>query len=125
MSKLILVRGHPGSGKSTIAETLFPSFLHFEADMFFINQGGVYVFDKDKIKEAHQWCQEMTRKHIKRNFDVIVTNTFTKKWELEPYLCIAKDFNAELYVIKAEGNFQSVHGVPDEVIKRMKDTYES
>ncbi len=51
---LYIVRGIPGSGKSTFAKTL--GGQHYEADMFFIDENGVYNFDFTKIKDAHQWC---------------------------------------------------------------------
>jgi len=47
MSKLILVRGLPGSGKSTFAKTF--GCLHVEADMFYI-VGGKYRFDGTEQK---------------------------------------------------------------------------
>ena len=55
MSKeLILVRGIPGSGKSTFAKSL--GGTHFETDKFFMVDGE-YKFDGTKIKEAHKWCK--------------------------------------------------------------------
>ena len=55
--RLILVRGIPGSGKSTFARSL--GGVHYEADMFFLDEMSNYVFDVTKIKDAHSWCQSM------------------------------------------------------------------
>ena len=52
---LYIVRGIPGSGKSTFAKTL--GGQHYEADMYFIDEEGNYKFDGTKIKDAHKWCQ--------------------------------------------------------------------
>jgi len=49
---LYIVRGIPGSGKSTFAKTLGGN--HYEADMYFIGESGNYNFDPTKIKDAHQ-----------------------------------------------------------------------
>jgi len=55
--KLTLIRGLPGSGKSTLARKL--DAIHIEADQFFIQQNGVYLFNPKKLKAAHEWCQSV------------------------------------------------------------------
>jgi Chromatin associated protein KTI12 len=50
--RLVLIRGVPGSGKSTRAREL-QEYLHFEADMYFIRDGA-YTFDSDLLPAAHQ-----------------------------------------------------------------------
>lgn len=62
--QLILIRGLPGSGKSTRARGLaMAGFLHFEADNFF-ERDGLYQYDASRIKDAHAWCQKMTREAL-------------------------------------------------------------
>ena len=58
---LILIRGLPGSGKSTMARVKYPNHIHLEADMYFEDDKGNYNFDPKKLKEAHKWCLETTR----------------------------------------------------------------
>ena len=118
MSKLILVRGLPGSGKSTIA-TAF-NISHYEADMFFINNAGEYIYDASKIASAHSWCQQMVRQDVDYGTDCVVSNTFTTLKELDPYFQIAKENGIVPSVILAQGDFKNVHGVPDEVLAKMK-----
>ena len=60
---LILLRGLPGSGKSTLGDViLYTNQLTnqdvLSADNFFIDKNGEYVFDGAKIKEAHNNCQQ-------------------------------------------------------------------
>ena len=44
MKELFLIRGCPGSGKSSLAKSI--GGVHYEADMFFINpETGVYDMD--------------------------------------------------------------------------------
>ena len=53
--ELVLIRGLPGSGKSTIAKELaVTGFEHFEADMFF-PVDGVYRYEASRIRHAHTW----------------------------------------------------------------------
>lgn len=54
MQTLTLIRGLPGAGKSTLASELVsrePNTKHFEADMFFV-EDGMYRFDKSKLNGA-------------------------------------------------------------------------
>lgn len=59
--QLILIRGLPGSGKTTMAKTLYPDHVLCEADQFFETDKG-YIFDGSKIKEAHAYCFNKAKK---------------------------------------------------------------
>ena len=59
MKELFLLRGLPGSGKSTLAKSI--SEVHYEADMYFVDADGNYNFDATLLKDAHNWCQTITR----------------------------------------------------------------
>ena len=121
MSKLLLLRGLPGAGKSTLAKTVYvpQGYVHLEADMFF-ERSGTYKFDPTLLGKAHAWCQWETAKTLKEGKDVVVTNTFTTLKEIKDYVNIAKGQNIELIVIHAQGNFQNVHGVPEDKLAAMK-----
>jgi hypothetical protein len=124
--KLILIRGVSGSGKTTYAKKLMkedPSFSHYEADMYFYINGN-YQFNPAKLKDAHAWCKSKTEEDLKNGKSVIVSNTFTQKWEIEPYSELGKKYNANIIIKKATGNYQNVHGVPDEALERMRSRWE-
>lgn len=123
--KLILIRGLPGSGKSTLAkEYVKKGFAHFEADMYFVDKNGNYNFDRKNISSAHKWCKDICCDYLNAGRNVVVSNTFTQKWEMQDYIEFATVYGAELEIIEAKGNFQNVHGVPTEVIERMKARWE-
>lgn len=115
--KLILIRGIPGSGKSTIAKEM--NGIHLEADMYFMRDGD-YQFDINRLREAHEWCQLTTKKRLGEGATVIVSNTFTTIKELRPYFEIASEFDIVPNVIVAQGEFGSVHNVPEETLAKMK-----
>lgn len=119
--KLYLIRGLPGSGKSTKAKSLHA--LHLEADQFHVKDGS-YQFDGTKAKLAHRWCQNTCWNAMIAGMDVAISNTFTQKWEMQPYLDFAKDTGHEVEVIVMTGNFETVHNVPAEIIKKMADRWE-
>lgn len=122
---LILVRGLPGSGKSTIAQQIAMYFEneHIETDMFWM-QDGEYKFDIARIKEAHEWCQNKTRELLEIFDNVVVANTFTTKKELQPYFDIAKEFGIVPNVILCQNQWQNIHNVPQEAMDRMKARFE-
>lgn len=119
MAKLTILRGLPGSGKSTYAQR-FPSTLLLEADMYFMRDG-VYRYEGRRIKDAHTWCQSMCRLSLANNVDVMVANTFTTMKEIRPYLDMTWD---KLEVIKLVGQFENVHGVPQDVLTKMKQRWQ-
>lgn len=121
---LVLIRGLPGSGKSTIAKSFSDDFVHLETDMFWYDANGNYNFDISRIKEAHEWCQRVTHKNLEVGFDTIVSNTFTTKKELKPYFDIAKEFGIVPNVILCQNQWQNVHNVPQEALDRMKARFE-
>lgn len=122
-NKLTLVRGIPGVGKSTYAKNKLTGFT-FEADMYFIDKEGKYNFDKDKLREAHEWCQQRTFGNLLKGYNVNVCNTFTTIKEMEPYIKFANTFGFKLRVIKCTGKFQSIHNVPQETIDKMKERWQ-
>ena len=128
MKLLILLRGLPGAGKSTLAKMLVgdKEYRHKEADMFFI-QDGEYKYDGSKIQQAHEWCQEeidflMRYEHS----PVVVSNTFTCEWELEPYYELTKKYGYQVHSLIVENRHDGVsqYGVPENKLQLMKDRFE-
>ncbi len=123
MAKLTLIRGLPGSGKSTLARTYRTA--HFEADMYFALATGEYQFDPTKLDLAHQWCRAQTKKTLLSGQDVVVANTFVRRWEIQPYYVMAKALDVEFEVIECSGNYQNIHGVPPDVIDKMRSRWQA
>lgn len=122
--KLTIVRGHPGSGKTTFAENLVQensNLKHFENDQFF-TKNGVYEFDITRHQEAKDWCLKSVSDALQEGFDVVVSSTFTTLAEMRPFLDCVYD---ECEVVELWGDFGSTHNVPEQVIQAKKDQFES
>ena len=94
-------------------------YAHFEADMYF-EQGGEYLYDASRIRDAHTWCQRMTREALASGRNAVVSNTFTQLREMAPY----QTMSGKVRVIEATGRWQDTHGVPDEMLERMAQRWE-
>jgi len=132
---LFIVRGLPGSGKSTFAEKLVESdFLVCEADKYFIDkETGQYNFDGSKIKDAHRWCQELVETYMKDSLvnhqfyrEIAVSNTFTQEWEMKPYFELAEKYGYKVFTIVVENRHggKNIHGVPDDKLEIMRNRFE-
>lgn len=129
MKELYLVRGIPGSGKSTLAKSL--GGVHIEADQYFMEKGE-YKFDATKLKNAHNYCQSQTQAWMgsdgqQVNVDrIVVSNTFTQEWEMQPYFEMAAKHDYRVYSLIVENRHGGVnaHSVPEETIEKMKTRFE-
>lgn len=117
---IVLIRGHSGSGKSTLAKKLngaLPNSTHLEADEFFIYEGE-YKFDVSKLSEAHKFCFSKTKKALKNGQVAIVANTFTRNFEIKPYVDLCRELNEMMIIFECNGNYQNVHGLSEELLNR-------
>ena len=120
---LYLIRGWPGSGKTTLAKELLKqgkADVHYEADMYFEGKVLGYVFDPTKLPQAHEWCLRKTKEALGMNMNVVVSNTFTRLWELQKYIDLGHPYE----IIECRGLFKNVHGVPPEKVLAMRARFE-
>lgn len=129
--ELIIVRGAPGSGKSTFAESIAGSYGEvFEADDYFYEHGDSgYDFEPSKLGEAHDWCKDrvesaMRDRGVQR---VVLSNTSTRVWEFLPYVSLAAKFGYRVHSIVKENRHrgESTKDIPESSVKKMRDRFET
>jgi len=116
---MFVMRGLPGSGKSTVVKQIqnfHPQSLVCSADQYFINENGHYEFDASLLKEAHSWCQSKAKEACEADTHiVIIDNTGVKKWELVPYFKMASQNNYAVVLVEPKTPWK-FH--VDELLKR-------
>jgi predicted kinase len=123
--KLILVRGIPGSGKSTFAELLNTKAI-CTADDYYMH-GGEYRWIPEDIGKAHEWCQRKCRRFMKKRIDrIVVANTSTTQRELKPYYDLARQHGYTVYCVIVENRHEGVniHEVPEAVLDKMRNRFD-
>lgn len=121
---LILVRGVPGSGKSSFAKLLAGKrYQVFEADNFFM-ASGEYRFDPTKLHMAHTACKNLVEYEMDKGVQkIFVSNTFTKARDLKPYYELAAKYEYKVFCIIVENRHKgkNTHYVPEETLVRMEN----
>ena len=141
---VVILRGVPGSGKSTLIKNII-SILNISdediiicsADNFFIKKNNKseyeYIFNGSKIKEAHLECKKNFNNAMKEKKKKIIflDNTNIKFWEYKDYLRDSSECLNTLLIefrIKKEDINKvldrNVHGVPNDKVLHMYNNFQ-
>ena len=124
--QVIIMRGIPGSGKSTWMINNYPKdFCRCSADAFF-EMGQDYRFDPQKLPEAHDYCLRLFISRLSGAMDevLIVDNTNIRAWEIAPYHRLAEIHKVPVKIVRCVCNpltaiKRNTHNVPAKLILQM------
>lgn len=125
MKELFILRGLPGSGKSTLGALI--ADVVCSADDHFVGEDGVYRFEPTKLKAAHSACGEKCEEAMVAGTPrIAIANTSTREWEWEWYVQLAKKYGYRVHSLIAENRHHghNIHGVPEEAIAAMRERFE-
>ncbi len=121
----VILRGLPGSGKSTFARRLVEGygFVQLEADdHFYIN--GAYKFDPARVADAHALVVRDALVHLQAGRRVVVANTHVRLWEMAGMVGAATLSRRTFCFVDFNGAHGNIHAVPNDVISAMKTRWE-
>jgi predicted kinase len=154
MKKLVIMRGLPGSGKSTEARKLAADYVYRKGGSAaicstddFHMENGKYVFKRDLLGEFHARNQTRVYDLMKMGIElVVVDNTNIKRRDMQPYidsagrlgyeveelivgkdqLCPAFDEACQYKLADYidECTKRNTHGVPRDAIEKMARRFE-
>ncbi|TAG47216.1 MAG: ATP-binding protein [Betaproteobacteria bacterium] len=122
----VILRGLPGSGKSTFAKRLAAEhgFTHLEADDHFYVKGE-YRFDPARAADAHALVARDALSAMLGGQRIVVANTHVRLWEMAAVVGAATLAQKRFCFVECRGEFGNVHGVPAEVIAAMRERWEA
>ena len=129
---LTILRGLPGSGKSTKISQAKRRPLVLSADHWFYRDG-VYQFNPSEIGKAHSECQRQCILAMAAKEPwIAIDNTNTQLWEMDVYLTLAFVNGYQTEIIDLyDGNCtddelakRNLHNVPVTKIAQMRSRYE-
>lgn len=121
-----IMRGIPGSGKTTYARALFPGGLILSADDWFTSPDGEYRCDDAQRAAAHADCRTRFLRALGREESLIVVdNRSIRRWEIEGYLVPAqmRGYDVEIITVFCPlplALHRNIHRVPGQQVRWME-----
>jgi predicted kinase len=126
---VILLRGAPGSGKSTWAAHYKAKWASeawvISATDYFRDHAGIVQFRSPWLSQSHLWCRNalywLCQLRIPR---IVIDNTHVHLWEYKEAAFIARAHHYRVFQHVCTGTWQNVNNVPDQLVRKMRAEFE-
>lgn len=132
--RLVMIRGIPGSGKSTYASQIKLVFQIIHGVDCEIQEADKYMgtcFEPSRLRFCHEECQKNTRIALAKKKYVIVSNTSTLRTEVSPYIRLAKEAKVQVLYLEPPTSWKhdvmkcqekcTKQGLPKNIFQRYLD----
>lgn len=123
-----MVRGLPGSGKSTFATELANALdcNHFEHDQYLYTEDGEYLWTPSRMAYAYRQCLRDTENTMAEGEPVVVSNVFPTGKSMKNYRKLAEKYGHRVTYIVVENRRggQNIHDVPQEALDDMRKAFQ-
>ena len=138
--EMVIMRGIPGSGKSTTIQQKYPKHYVCSADFFFEmladENDSTYIeeFKPWLLSQAHAYCLREFILMLDGVNDVVVDNTNSQVWEYNNYVLLAQMAGYDVFIEEMPCNGiddvrrfyeRQTHGVPWEAMEAMFNRWQT
>lgn len=121
--RIQIIRGLPGSGKTTLAVKQYPHLMRVETDMYF-TVGGRYDFTMERNGYAVGWFLHMVQSLCNERMDFVVTGVFpAHTGRLCNVVKMAKECHYEVFIKTLANDFGNIHKVPQDHLDGMRRNF--
>ena len=122
--RLQIIRGLPGSGKSTCARMRYPDLCHFETDQF-CRRNGAYRWGVARDVDAHSWLDEMVVRCLGFGFDFVVCGVFPTAGHLGRLVRrgLYSGYDVWISTLEPNPNYSSIHAVRPADFAKMEKAF--
>ena len=123
---LHIVRGLPGTGKTTFVQDMFPGMLQLENDQVWITPDGKYEYinEGDPRGRVRDYVHAMVTTAMQQKVNIAVSRVGCSLGSVEELVQLAKTcgYNYKIHLMDPENlkYFKNVHNVPEEAFESMK-----
>lgn len=120
---LVILRGLPGSGKSTFAE-LFRAPICSADDFLMVD--GVYVWTQARVRRAHELCETKCKSLMEAEEPLIILSNMNVKardWRTYREMAEKHDYMVFTVIVENRHGGKNSHGVTDEMLKDIEERF--